>query len=99
MKDAKGHGSEGRGGVGQFSRQQLLANYAVMHGTAAATKAAARLPLDSHQNGVAAVPSNFDEAAAADRIRTAITPDTSRATQAPKWITYFGKAAKRARGA
>lgn len=46
MKDAKGHGSDKRGGVGDFSRQQLLANYATMHGTAAATKAAARLPVD-----------------------------------------------------
>lgn len=47
-KDAKGHGSEkqgGSGGVGNFSREQLLQNYAAMHGTAAATKAASRLPI------------------------------------------------------
>lgn len=43
MKDSKGHGSAGKG-VGNFTRQELIRNYGVMHGTAAMTKAAARLP-------------------------------------------------------
>lgn len=60
-KDAKGHGSDAHGiaamhGIptahlrpGQFTREQLIHNYAVMHGTAAATKAAPRLTGGRHK--------------------------------------------------
>lgn len=57
----------------------------------------------AHQAGVEALPArgynvvDIHEALVANRLHNALTPDTSNATQAPKWITYFGKAAKRAR--
>lgn len=51
-KDAKGHGSDGRGGsggVGNFSRAQMIQNYSVMHGsTAIGDRAAASSLANGH---------------------------------------------------
>lgn len=46
------------------------------------------VPLAAHQGGVDAM---------VERLRAGVTPDTSGATQSPKWLQWFGRRAKRER--
>lgn len=90
MKDAKGHGSDSRGGVSsQATAVKGLVNMI-------------RRPA-AHQEGIregvpmSALPNAASLDAMVERLRAGVQPDYSNVPKMPAWIEWFGKAARRER--
>jgi len=85
MKDAKGHGSEKRGGNVGDKLYRLMKPPSMIPGYP---------KLSAHQAGVAKLPDDPD--ALAGRLRAGVM-NLSGANRAPGWIERFGRAARAGR--